>query len=156
MGSCGPSSDEFFERPPQVSLLQRALRSCRGRRRGELHSLRHLPRRMPEADGLETVNVVAPARGTKGEGHDCRTAARNTPVGCEAEAGTLPRIGAAAPLRPVHAEAVLGISSRRGRHAQLAGRSSGAAPLRRHRPRYQDPPRSTAYRYAASGPSGPG
>ena len=55
----------------------------------------------------------------------------------EAEAGTLPRLGGAGHLRPVHAEAGLGCKPR-GRHAQLAGRSAGAAPLRRH-----------AYRYAA-------
>ena len=52
---------------------------------------------------------------------------------------TLPRLGGAGHLRPVHAEAGLRCKPR-SRHAQLAGRSAGAAPLRRHRPGYQDPP----------------
>ena len=71
-----------------------------------------------------------------------RTTARNTPVGRSGgrdSTRTLPRLGGAGHLRPVHAEAGLGCKPR-GRHAQLAGRSAGAAPLRRHRPGYQDPP----------------
>ena len=42
----------------------------------------------------------------------------------------------------------------RGRHAQLAGRSAGAAPLRGHRPGYQDPPLDRLSLRCA-GPSGP-
>ena len=63
---------------------------------------------------------------------------RETRPSGEAEAGTLPRLGGAGHLRPVHAEAGLGCKPR-GRHAQLAGRSAGAAPLRGHRPGYQGP-----------------
>ena len=83
-----------------------------------------------------------------------RTTARTRPSG-EAEAGTLPRLGGAGHLRPVHAEAGLGCKPR-GRHAheQLAGRSAGAAPLRRHRPGYQDPPLDRLSLRCA-GPSGP-
>ena len=86
----------------------------------------------------------------------CRSRRRTTretrPSG-EAEAGTLPRLGGAGHLRPVHAEAGLGCKPR-GRHAQLAGRSAGAAPLRRHRPGYQDPPLDRLSLRCA-GPSGP-
>ena len=67
--------------------------------------------------------------------------------------GLYPRLGGAGHLRPVHAEAGLGCKPR-GRHAQLAGRSAGAAPLRRHRPGYQDPPLDRLSLRCA-GPSGP-
>ena len=76
--------------------------------------------------------------GHDGAGHDAVLPRETRPSG-EAEAGTLPRLGGAGHLRPVHAEAGLRCKPR-GRHAQLAGRSAGAAPLRRHRPGYQDPP----------------
>ena len=78
---------------------------------------------------------------------------RETRPSGEAEAGTLPRLGGAGHLRPVHAEAGLR-GKPRGRHAQLAGRSAGAAPLRRHRPGYQDPPLDRLSLRCA-GPSGP-
>ena len=85
-----------------------------------------------------------------------RTTARNTPVGRSGgrdSTRTLPRLGGAGHLRPVHAEAGLRCKPR-GRHAQLAGRSAGAAPLRRHRPGYQDPPLDRLSLRCA-GPSGP-
>ena len=48
----------------------------RGWRRGERLSCSHLPRRMSESDGLETVNVRT-SRGTTDAGHARRTTARN-------------------------------------------------------------------------------
>ena len=90
--------------------------------------------------------------GHDGAGHDAVLPRETRPSG-EAEAGTLPRLGGAGHLRPVHAEAGLRCKPR-GRHAQLAGRSAGAAPLRRHRPGYQDPPLDRLSLRCA-GPSGP-
>ena len=138
--SCGPSRTSSSAPSLSPPLLQRAVRSAAV---GDAASalVRHLPRRM-RSDGLETVNVRT-SRGT--------TVPVTTPDyrekharGAKPEAGTLPRLGGAGHLRPVHAEAGLRCKPR-GRHAQLAGRSAGAAPLRRHRPGCQDP-RSTAYR----------
>ena len=90
--------------------------------------------------------------GHDGAGHDAVLPRETRPSG-EAEAGTLPRLGGAGHLRPVHAEAGLRCKPR-GRHAQLAGRRAGAAPLRRHRPGYQDPPLDRLSLRCA-GPSGP-
>ena len=141
-------ADEFFG-ALLTPVLQRAVGSAAV---GDAASalVRHLPRRM-RSDGLETVNVRT-SRGT--------TVPVTTPYyrekharGAKAQAGTLPRLGGAGHLRPVHAEAGLGCKPR-GRHAQLAGRSAGAAPLRRHRPGYQDPPLDRLSLRCA-GPSGP-
>ena len=108
-------ADEFFG-ALLTPVLQRAVRSAAV---GDAASalVRHLPRRM-RSDGLETVNVRT-SRGT--------TVPVTTPVlpretrpSGEAEAGTLPRLGGAGHLRPVHAEAGLRCKPR-GRHAQLAG-----------------------------------
>ena len=141
-------ADEFFG-ALLTPVLQRAVRSAAV---GDAASalVRHLPRRM-RSDGLETVNVRT-LPGHDGAGHDAVLPRETRPSG-EAEAGTLPRLGGAGHLRPVHAEAGLGCKPR-GRHAQLAGRSAGAAPLRRHRPGYQDPPLDRLSLRCA-GPSGP-
>ena len=135
-------ADEFFG-ALLTPVLQRAVCSAAV---GDAASalVRHLPRRM-RSDGLETVNVRT-SRGT--------TVPVTTPYYREKHArrakrrpGLLPRLGGAGHLRPVHAEAGLRCKPR-GRHAQLAGRSAGAAPLRGHRPGFKTL-RSTAYRYAA-------
>ena len=141
-------ADEFFG-ALLTPVLQRAVRSAAV---GDAASalVRHLPRRM-RSDGLETVNVRT-SRGT--------TVPVTTPYYREKHArrakrrpGLYPRLGGAGHLRPVHAEAGLRCKPR-GRHAQLAGRSAGAAPLRRHRPGYQDPPLDRLSLRCA-GPSGP-
>ena len=101
-----------------------------------------LPRRM-RSDGLETVNVRT-SRGT--------TVPVTTPYYREKHARRAKRRPGLYP-----ALVVLGIYDRctpRGRHAQLAGGSAGAAPLRRHRPGYQDPPLDRLSLRCA-GPSGP-
>ena len=126
-------ADEFFG-ALLTPVLQRAVRSAAV---GDAASalVRHLPRRM-RSDGLETVNVRT-SRGTTVPVTTPYYREETRPSG-EAEAGTLPRLGGAGHLRPVHAEAGLGCKPR-GRHAQLAGRSAGAAPLRGHRPGYPRP-----------------
>ena len=141
-------ADEFFG-ALLTPVLQRAVRSAAV---GDAASalVRHLPRRM-RSDGLETVNVRT-SRGTTVPVTTPYYRRETRPSG-EAEAGTLPRLGGAGHLRPVHAEAGLRCKPR-GRHAQLAGRSAGAAPLRRHRPGYQDPPLDRLSLRCA-GPSGP-
>ena len=141
-------ADEFFG-ALLTPVLQRAVRSAAV---GDAASalVRHLPRRM-RSDGLETVNVRT-SRGTTVPVTTPYYREKHARPG-EAEAGTLPRLGGAGHLRPVHAEAGLGCKPR-GRHAQLAGRSAGAAPLRRHRPGYQDPPLDRLSLRCA-GPSGP-
>ena len=127
-------ADEFFG-ALLTPVLQRAVGSAAV---GDAASalVRHLPRRM-RSDGLETVNVRT-SRGT--------TVPVTTPYYREKHARRAKRRPGLYP-----ALVVLGIYDRctpkaglgckpRGRHAQLAGRSAGAAPLRRHRPGYQDPP----------------
>ena len=108
-------ADEFFG-ALLTPVLQRAVCSAAV---GDAASalVRHLPRRM-RSDGLETVNV----RTSRGTTVPVTTAVlpRETRPSGEAEAGTLPRLGGAGHLRPVHAEAGLGCKPR-GRHAQLAG-----------------------------------
>ena len=126
-----------LRRPPHPRAATRgALR--RGWRRGER------PRAPPapaDAERRPGDRQRSHLPGHDGAGHDAVLPRETRPSG-EAEAGTLPRLGGAGHLRPVHAEAGLRCKPR-GRHAQLAGRSAGAAPLRRHRPGYQDPPRWT-------------
>ena len=123
-----------LRRPPHPRAATRgALR--RGWRRGER------PRAPPapaDAERRPGDRQRSHLPGHDGAGHDAVLPRVTRPSG-EAEAGTLPRLGGAGHLRPVHAEAGLGCKPR-GRHAQLAGRIAGAAPLRRHRPGYQDPP----------------
>ena len=123
-----------LRRPPHPRAATRgALR--RGWRRGER------PRAPPapaDAERRPGDRQRSHLPGHDGAGHDAVLPRETRPSG-EAEAGTLPRLGGAGHLRPVHAEAGLRCKPR-GRHAQLAGRSAGAAPLRRHRPGYQDPP----------------
>ena len=141
-------ADEFFG-ALLTPVLQRAVRSAAV---GDAASalVRHLPRRM-RSDGLETVNVRT-SRGT--------TVPVTTPYYREKHARRAKRRPGLYP-----ALVVLGIydrctpklasdASRAVRHAQLAGRSAGAAPLRRHRPGYQDPPLDRLSLRCA-GPSGP-
>ena len=127
-------ADEFFG-ALLTPVLQRAVCSAAV---GDAASalVRHLPRRM-RSDGLETVNVRT-SRGT--------TVPVTTPYYREKHArrakrrpGLYPALVVLGIYDRVHAEAGLRCKPR-GRHAQLAGRSAGAAPLRRHRPGYQDPP----------------
>ena len=122
-------------------MLQRAVRSAAVGDAARAR-VRHLPRRM-RSDGLETVNVRT-SRGT--------TVPGTTPYYREKHARRAKRRPGLYP-----ALVVLGIYDRctpRGRHAQLAGGSAGAAPLRRHRPGYQDPPLDRLSLRCA-GPSGP-
>ena len=137
-----------LRRPPHPRAATRgALR--RGWRRGER------PRAPPapaDAERRPGDRQRSHLPGHDGAGHDAVLPRETRPSG-EAEAGTLPRLGGAGHLRPLHAEAGLGCKPR-GRHAQLAGRSAGAAPLRRHRPGYQDPPLDRLSLRCA-GPSGP-
>ena len=137
-----------LRRPPHPRAATRgALR--RGWRRGER------PRAPPapaDAERRPGDRQRSHLPGHDGAGHDAVLPRETRPSG-EAEAGTLPRLGGAGHLRPVHAEAGLRCKPR-GRHAQLAGRSAGAAPLRRHRPGYQDPPLDRLSLRCA-GPSGP-
>ena len=122
-------------------VLQRAVRSAAVGDAARAR-VRHLPRRM-RSDGLETVNVRT-SRGT--------TVPGTTPYYREKHARRAKRRPGLYP-----ALVVLGIYDRctpRGRHAQLAGGSAGAAPLRRHRPGYQDPPLDRLSLRCA-GPSGP-
>ena len=122
-----------LRRPPHPRAATRGgLR--RGWRRGER------PRAPPapaDAERRPGDRQRSHLPGHDGAGHDAVLPRETRPSG-EAEAGTLPRLGGAGHLRPVHAEAGLGCKPR-GRHAQLAGRSAGAAPLRRHRPGYSRP-----------------
>ena len=147
--SCRAIADEFFG-ALLTPVLQRAVRSAAV---GDAASalVRHLPRRM-RSDGLETVNVRT-SRGT--------TVPVTTPYyrekharGAEAQAGTLPRLGGAGHLRPVHAEAGLGCKPR-GRHAQLAGRKRRRSSAPTAFALDIKTLRSTAYRYAAAGPERP-
>ena len=132
-------ADEFFG---ALLVLQRAVCSAAV---GDAASalVRHLPRRM-RSDGLEPSTFAPPgARRCRSR----RRLPRETRPSGEAEAGTLPRLGGAGHLRPVHAEAGLGCKPR-GRHAQLAGRSQ--AQLRSDGIALDIKTlRSTAYRYAA-------
>ena len=99
-------------------VLQRAVRSACGWRRGERPRARPAPadaERRPRDRQRSHLPVH------DGAGHDAVLPRETRPSG-EAEAGTLPRLGGAAHLRPVHAEPGLGCKPR-GRHAQLAGRS---------------------------------
>ena len=127
-------ADEFFG-ALLTPVLQRAVRSAAV---GDAASalVRHLPRRM-RSDGLETVNVRT-SRGT--------TVPVTTPYYREKHARRAKRRPGLYP-----ALVVLGIydrctpklasdASRAVAMLRLAGRSAGAAPLRRHRPGYQDPP----------------
>ena len=118
-------ADEFFG-ALLTPVLQRAVAPPR-LATPSFFLVRHLPRRM-RSDSAWRPSTFAPPGARRCRSRR-RTTARNTPSG-EAEAGTLPRLGGAGHLRPVHAEAGLGCKPR-GRHAQLAGRSAGAAPLRR-------------------------
>ena len=81
-----------------------------------------------------------------------RTTARNTPVGRSGGRDSTPPWWCWASTTGARRSG-LGCKPR-GRHAQLAGRSAGAAPLRRHRPGYQDPPLDRLSLRCA-GPSGP-
>ena len=132
--SCGPSRTSSSA-PLLTPVLQRAVRSAAV---GDAASalVRHLP--PADAERRPGDRQRSHLAGHDGAGHDAVLPRETRPWG-EAQAGTLPRLGGAGHLRPVHAEAGLGCKPR-GRHAQLAGRSAGAAPLRRHRPGYQDPP----------------
>ena len=123
-------------RVPATPVLQRAVRSAASTRRAPSCAT------CPGGCGAMETDVRT---WHDGAGHDAVLPRETRPSG-EAEAGTLPRLGGAGHLRPVHAEAGLRCKPR-SRHAQLAGRSAGAAPLRRHRPGYQT--LRTAYRYAA-------
>ena len=136
-----------LRRPPHPRPLQRAVCSAAV---GDAASalVRHLPRRCG-ATAWRPSTFAPP--GARRAGH--HAVPRETRPSGEAEAGTLPRLGGAGHLRPVHAEAGLGCKPR-GRHAQLAGRSGRRAPLRRHRPGYQDPPLDRLSLRCA-GPSGP-
>ena len=137
-----------LRRPPHPRAATRGALG-RGWRRGER------PRAPPapaDAERRPGDRQRSHLPGHDGAGHDAVLPRETRPSG-EAEAGTLPRLGGAGHLRPVHAEAGLGCKPR-GRHAQLAGRSAGAAPLRRHRPGYQDPPLDRLSLRCA-GPSGP-
>ena len=111
-----------LRRPPHPRAATRgALR--RGWRRGER------PRAPPapaDAERRPGDRQRSHLPGHDGAGHDAVLPRETRPSG-EAEAGTLPRLGGAGHLRPVHAEAGLRCKPR-GRHAQLAGRSAGASP----------------------------
>ena len=133
-----------LRRPPHPRAATRGVLR-RGWRRGER------PRAPPapaDAERRPGDRQRSHLPGHDGAGHDAVLPRETRPSG-EAEAGTLPRLGGAGHLRPVHAEAGLGCKPR-GRHAQLAGRS--AAQLRSDDPLDIKTLRSTAYRYGA-GPS---
>ena len=130
-------ADEFFG-ALLTPVLQRAVRSAADCATSASALVRHLPRRDAERrpgdrqrsppPGGTTVPVTTPYYREK---HARRV---------EAEAGTLPRLGGAGHLRPVHAEAGLRLQAARSAMLSSLGGSAGAAPLRRHRPGYQDPP----------------
>ena len=141
-------ADEFFG-ALLTPVLQRAVRSAAV---GDAASalVRHLPRRM-RSDGLETVNVRT-SRGT--------TVPVTTPYYREKHARRAKRRPGLYPALVVLSiydrctPKLASDASRAVAHAQLAGRSAGAAPLRGHRPGYQDPPLDRLSLRCA-GPSGP-
>ena len=142
----------------------RAVRGARFRCRRSLRMTAHRDRQrshLPGHDGAGHDAVLpretrpSGARGGRDSTPPWWCWASTTGATCAARPPTTrPAVGRRSTAAPICASTRASTASVLARHAQLAGGSAGAAPLRRQRPGYQDPPLDRLSLRCA-GPSGP-